>query len=636
MKSIKKYQTCRLCRETFLPNSSELNYELYKEFGFKTRNDFEKHSSRNKNCPAKSQMANNDEINEEYNINFEVKWPPYDNNINNNDDHNEYKDIILSKEKLHNKPDKNGKILWFDESKIAAHEILLGIQNKDVQWISLCAEPGSGKTAVIHKLIYDIMTFILLLVPQENITLTTGMSDTDWYEQTLNNFRLRDNRFLWEELNERNETFCIVHRSNFNKRITHLANNLKKMSNHIFIIDESHFADDVKMTFDKEFTRLGLTEERMKEYNIKIILVSATPDVNLSIFSRENNHKLVILKNGPGYKGFDFYNQREMIKNYGENLNLEKYIRQNYSSPRYHFVRARTQQEKGDYRSNLKEICNQNNWIFIEDDCDNNFYISHENNSDEKQARQNNKKIIITYEEPIVHTFILIKNKYQASKRLKLTKYVGIISEKPSKSLDTSITCNGLIPRFFGYPTLPNFINDEKPIFLCNKKCVDEYLDFVNPETPFLYNGKNYTSRRLSSKQDYLIEKKNTTYSSMNNSTLNTRNYYRPDFREIDDIEKVKKASDILGYGFSNLKKNTDGFVETSLGKKGIIANRNDIIAYLPNAWQHVRDDGIKTWRTYLPYYDDNKNINSLKFILIIRPDTSDSKIKELDDYLKN
>ena len=122
----------------------------------------------------------------------------------------------------------------------------------------------------------------------------------------------------------------------------------------------------------------------------------------------------------------------------------------------------------------------------------------------------------------------------------------------------------------------------------------------------------------------------------MNNSTLNTRSYYCPDFREIDDIEKVKTASDILGYGFSNLKKNTDGFVETSLGKKGIIANRNDIIAYLPNAWQHVRDNGIKTWRTYLPYYDDNKNINSLKFILIIRPDTSDSKIKELDDYLKN
>ena len=72
------------------------------------------------------------------------------------------------------------------------------------------------KTAVIHKLIYDIMTNINLLVPQ-NITLTTGMSDKDWYEQTLNNFELQDETFLWEELNKNNKTFCMQHRSNFHE-----------------------------------------------------------------------------------------------------------------------------------------------------------------------------------------------------------------------------------------------------------------------------------------------------------------------------------------------------------------------------------------------------------------------------------
>ena len=45
-----------------------------------------------------------------------------------------------------------------------------------------------------------------------------------------------------------------------------------------------YFADEVGFTADLEFEKLGLTEERMKEYNIKIILVSATPDVNLSHF----------------------------------------------------------------------------------------------------------------------------------------------------------------------------------------------------------------------------------------------------------------------------------------------------------------------------------------------------------------
>ena len=81
------------------------------------------------------------------------------------------------------------------------------------------------------------------------------------------------------------------------------------MSNHIFITDESHFADEGFTNDLKEFEK-WLTEERMKEYNIKIILVSATPDVNLSIFSDKENHKLTAAENGPGYKGFDFYNEK--------------------------------------------------------------------------------------------------------------------------------------------------------------------------------------------------------------------------------------------------------------------------------------------------------------------------------------
>ena len=615
MKTVKQKQTCRACREKFSNDSNELNYNLYKKFGFKTHGNFEKHSSRNKNCPSKLSNKHTDENNEEVNIDTQckVKWPPYLKPDNN--DHDDYKEIIHSKEKLHNKQGKNGKTLWFNESKIAAYEILLGIQDTEVQWISLCAEPGTGKTAVIHKLIYDIMTFISLLVPQENITLTTGMSDTDWYEQTLNNFRLRDNRFLWEELNERNETFCIGHRSNFNKRITHLANNLKKMSNHIFIIDESHFADDVKMTFDKEIKRLGITEERMKEYNIKIILVSATPDVNLSIFSREHNHKLVILQNGPGYKGFDFYYKKEMIKNYDENLDLEEIIRQNYSSPRYHFIRARTQQEKGEYRTKLKQVCELNNWKLKEDDSEHDFYISHENNDDEKSARQNDKQIIFTYKEPKVHTLILIKNKYQASKRLKLTKYVGIISEKPSKKRDTSITCNGLIPRFFGYPSLPNFTNDETPIFLCNEKCVIEYLDFVNPEKPFIYNGKNYTSRRLISKETGVCERAPTTYSTLNDCGLENKG--KKSKGEIKIIkEDTYKELDLLlskiGYNSTQQRRyDPNGFLIATIRSEKQILSDKDI----ENLDQGLNDKNIRIY----PYYTDKKDKNTLKWCFIIK-----------------
>ena len=40
----------------------------------------------------------------------------------------------------------------------------------------------------------------------------------------------------------------------------------------------------------------------MKKYNIKVIQVSATPDVQLSIMSRQDNHKMVQLENGQNYK----------------------------------------------------------------------------------------------------------------------------------------------------------------------------------------------------------------------------------------------------------------------------------------------------------------------------------------------
>ena len=89
-------------------------------------------------------------------------------------------------------------------------------------------------------------------------------------------------------------------------------------------------------------------------------------------------------------------NEKGMIKNYSDNLDKANLIRENYSSPRYHYVRAKTQAEKGEHRSKLKEMCDSNNWIFIEDDSNNDVYISHENNSKEKIPRYNNKDIIIT------------------------------------------------------------------------------------------------------------------------------------------------------------------------------------------------------------------------------------------------
>jgi hypothetical protein len=72
---------------------------------------------------------------------------------------------------------------------------------------------------------------------------------------------------------------------------------------------------------------------------------------------------------------------------------------------------------------------------------------------------------------------------------------------------------------------LPDFNNDEPALFFCNKRCVDEYIKFAKD---FIYQGKDYTSRRIISSEHKLIEAKSTAYTNMNNSKpINTKNQNR-------------------------------------------------------------------------------------------------------------
>jgi hypothetical protein len=425
----------------------------------------------------------------------DVEWGPYAQGIRmDEDDYVGYQEQMKIQHKIHC---KGGKPLWFRTSELAASSILEHVLNPYMQVISLLAEPGSGKTAVIHNFIYQILSLPHdKAIDEKCITITTGMSDTDWFDQIIDVFKLKDGKYLWESLNKVDVNSCISHRSNFHKRITWILDNLQYISNHVFIIDENHIADEKDMTIDSEFRRLGLTEEKMKEYNIKIIIVSATPDVTLSVLSRNSNHAKVILENGENYKGFAYYTNEGMIKDYDDNVEIETIIRAKFSTPRYHYIRARTHIEKGEYRENILAICKKNNWIVKEDDSDHNYYLSFKLDENETNAVKCGKAIIQTYINPPHHTFILIKNKYPASKRLKITQYTGLIIEKPAKVMNTTVTCNGLIPRFWGYDPLPEFPHGQKPLFICNKKSVDEYIKF---KADFVYNEKCYTGTKIKS-----------------------------------------------------------------------------------------------------------------------------------------
>ena len=585
-------QGCKKCRATFSEDSNERDYSKYAMFGFKSEEKFRKHNSGNKNCPCK-RLNQVDNIPQDQVVPQEhlAIWPPPVENTELIDDEDYVDDQAKNQLRL-KKHNRRGRQLWFLETSEAAASILSLILCITIQWITLVAEPGSGKTMVAHLLIYMISNLPYdKSINPGSITITTGMSDKEWYEQILLNFQLRDGDYLWNEIHRVNSNHCIVHRSNFHKRITYLLNNQQFLNNHVFIIDESHFADDELMTIDQEFKRLGLTEDRMKEYNIKIILVSATPDVNLSLMNHKENHHLVQLENGEGYKGFKVHYSNERIIDDDEVSDLGNFIRSKYSTPRYHYIRARTQQDKGQHRNNVSECCRENGWILIEDDSENDIYISFCKDDYEKKAIQEGKKVIKTYNSPPEHTFILIKNKYQASKRLKVTEYTGIIYEKKSKKRNATVTCNGLIPRFFGYYEWPSFNNGEQALFICDKESVKEYIKFSED---FVYEGKDYNGSRIKSDKRKTKELKNTCYGSLADITPITID------KRVDISGPFDKDFDIQNYlledrGFREANISVTDNCGGVTGENGYMYPKRNVVGHNRN----VSGDTYLTEETY-------------------------------------
>jgi hypothetical protein len=535
-------QKCKKCRETFSEGSEERNYNNFATYGFRTRAAFEKHSARNGRCPCKqaAEGAGGGAAPIQAPL-PPARWPAYASSSSTRTDGDYVEDQAIAQSKL-NKHDQrvvNGTSnpLWFDTSEEAANQIVEKALDSNTLYISLVAQPGSGKTMVIHSV---IRKFTLGLphneaIHPDHITVTTGMSCTAWRKQTLKNLTLRDRTmkdFLWTSLNSLSDNHCLVHRANLRHRVTYLLDHLELLSDHVFIIDESHYADGVNMTiakqlFKDELGSIGLTEERMKSHNIKFIFVSATPDVTLSSLRRNQHHHLVHLKEGEGYKGFNHYMEQDMIMDYDsvlKNIELLKPFIQsrwpNRTDPRYHYIRVRQSNKNSDreHIESLKEI----GWDVTYIDSGRGINNVIVNSESEEQDTNPDDNPIRTYLRPPRHTILLLSDKFRASKRLVLTPYIGLVAEKPAQQQNTTVTCQGLVPRFFGYPEEQSFLNDQLPVFLCNIKCVKEYIEFVRTWT---YSGKSYIGNGIKSTITRTRECKETCYGVMGGMSPTTMNH---------------------------------------------------------------------------------------------------------------
>jgi hypothetical protein len=100
------------------------------------------------------------------------------------------------------------------------------------------------------------------------------------------------------------------------------------------------------------------------------------------------------------------------------------------------------------------------------------------------------------------------------------------------------------------------------------------------------------------------------------------------------DEETVRKVCAILDYNYRAVKPATEGpnegFRETSLNTGTTKVSLIDAIKKVPTAYGTIK--GVVTYRTHYPCYKDINDVDSLHFVVIIRPGTDINKIKIVKD----
>jgi len=86
----------------------------------------------------------------------------------------------------------------------------------------------------------------------------------------------------------------------------------------------------------------------------------------------------------------------------------------------------------------------------------------------------------------------------------------------------------------------------------------------------------------------------------------------------------------ILGYIFRKKTANANGFIETSVNNKKSIVSLHDAVKHVHLAYGTNKNG--TSFRTCIPCYTDISDNSTLRYVIIIRPNTEMSKIKEADD----
>lgn len=430
---------------------------------------------------------------------------------------------------------------------------------------------------------------------RNNIFFITGMSNVSWED----------------DMKDKIPT-CFKDNVYHHGKLQRLKTKLLNIKNAIIINDEIDSGDKEDQKLHILLKESGILDIKyMEENNIRFVFVSATMINELrDLYKWGNKHYTYRMTIPDNYIGHREFLKLGIIKEYypiNNDESAERWVQEdileNYGiDHRVHIIR--TDEKNKDFIFNA---CIRNNIDFKNHTSDDR--ISYEELSDIFDNIEN-------------HLVLAVKGFYRRANLIpnKWKKKIGATHEKYVKKYDTNVQIQGLPGRLCGY-WKQDIVNGHKTgPHRTSISAINEYEEFYeNPLGEIKYNTSG--SKKL------FVNPKNIKHLETIDNVETKVDDIK--YRVYDNETVVKNVCKILGYDYRTTKNNINGFKETSLNRKKEVVSLKSAIDKVQTAYGTV--NGEKTWRTYYPCYVDITNNETLRFVVIIRPDTDINKIKEID-----
>ena len=478
----------------------------------------------------------------------------------------------------------------------------------------IVAETQMGKTGIIQALTYEF-------VKNDNINplnmfILTGLSSCEWVKQTKERFidMIRPN---------------IFHRNTIGK----FAESLKTLNDMIIFLDEVHIATELKNEIGKTFSNSGLLSiENLIERNIKIIQISATPDIALAELYKwdETNYNVSIIKSPDNYIGIKKLLDNNQIFHYksltdiNNVIEIKQTIQIKYGNNfKYHLLRVQTNTcDSYITMNNINKVFDDNDKFLVR-----NYFIDNEIDSTEdlNDLYLDNK--------PNKHTIIIIKEKIRCSYTINKTN-IGILYERKAETIQNETTIiQGFLGRACGYYDNSNRniiiytnldivaayilkidLEHEKELYkIKNKKKIinDKEINYnLKPYSANINNEKNKTKEYNIKVINDIPDIKNNLIKGITPNVkfnevyhkdeldiiLKSKNYYK-EFMQYEDKQKYKLTFNSKMNGYTKLKeaiKNKtymdykDLYASKSSQIKSISENPKSIIVIVNSAQNEI------------------------------------------------